>query len=226
MKKWNMFLYGTPYSGKTQLASTFPKPFIVSTDGNAPKGINSILITPQNKKLSNGAIKKQSEWEYFNEVIEQLLVSDKVETIIIDLMLDVFEMCRTYQLKKLGISHESEAQFGIAYDKVRRPFTDLMRKISNSDKHIVFITHENEEMIGGKVSPNISNKIVERLTGYTQLFGRLVIKEDRKGNGVRSLVAYSAPKQIGGNRFKITEPIVEPTFEKIVETINKIEKGE
>lgn len=179
-----VWIYGTPFSGKTTLANQFPNPIFLNTDGN----INSfdapyILI----KDMFEGPMVKQYGWEVFFDAVKTLAAGNHpYQTIVIDLLEDIYEFCRVWTYKKLGITHESEKTF-VAWDMVRTNFLNEIKRLSSLPVNLVLISHEDRsrdltQKTGDKVtsiSPNLSDKLANKVAGMVDLVIRVTCENDK-----------------------------------------------
>lgn len=236
-KNIKMLLYSRQMLGKTTFAATFPKPFIVSTDGNI-KGLEDIDKEAQAVILNDvvehttdsGRVIKRSGWEFFKEFVDDLIKDDEVETIVIDLIKDVYEIMTTYIKNKLGIIHESEdKRNGRIWNLYDSEFMPVLRKLTTCDKNVIFIAHEKER--NGIMTPNIIESLTNKIQSYTDITARLVGETKTTGETKRTLQLTPKFGQFGGNRLGITSAIEDPTYEKLIEILKeekeeKEEKGE
>lgn len=177
-----VLVYGAPFMGKTTLLDSFPDTLILSTDGNTLNCTSpSILICDQIEK--NGRMTKTTlAWDYFKEVLDELEKHEQgYKTIGVDLVDDLYDMCRIAKCKELGIKHESDNP-GKAWDMVRSEFRNQMRRLSNMGYHIVWNSHEDVKMeFMGKdgdnvkaINPSLQPKIANKLSGMVTICMRAV----------------------------------------------------
>ena len=105
-----LLIYGKSYTGKTYFASSFPNPLILSTDGNYRLyDVPSIDIVERFKANVAGRVQTYSAWETFNQAVD-LLAEGKhgFETVIVDLVDDIYDMAAKASNEKLGIKDQSE----------------------------------------------------------------------------------------------------------------------
>lgn len=184
--KMKVWVYGAPYSGKTTFADSFPDPLILSTDGNTDECKHpSILICDQvstQGRITNTVM----AWNYFKEIVDELAKKQNTyKTIVVDLVDDLYELCRLAKYKDLKITHESDDPFR-AWDKIRTEFISTMRKVSNLDYNIVFISHavterditsrDGDNIIG--INPNMQEKVAVKLSGMVTM---TILATEEKG---------------------------------------------
>ena len=70
--KRTMWLYGSPFSGKTTFADSAPDPLMLNTDGNAVY-VTAPYVSIQDEITVNGRItQRKMAWQVFKEYIEEL----------------------------------------------------------------------------------------------------------------------------------------------------------
>ena len=175
--KMKVWIYGKPYSGKTLFADSFPDPLILSTDGNTRECKHPSILIRDEVNVTGRITETKLAWNVFREIIDELAKKQNTyQTIVIDLVDDLYELCRLAKYKELKITHESDDPFR-AWDKVRTDFISTMRKVSNLDYNIVFISHAVEEkditsrngdnVVG--VNPNIQEKVANKIAGMVDM---------------------------------------------------------
>jgi phage nucleotide-binding protein len=214
-----IWVYGSPFSGKTTFAVKAPKHWVLSTDGNAQYCTDDYkLITDEVKK--NGRITtRKSAWEVFEEEIERLEAGTDHETIVVDLVEDTYELCRLYMYEKLGITHESDDSFR-AWDKTRTRYLSTIRRLINLPYNIILISHEDTTKDITKksgenitaIKPNIQDKISNKLAGMVALVGRTVTD-----NGEYSLQIKPDEMTFGGGRLGINGVTIQLDWDNVAE---------
>ena len=131
-KKIKAFVWGNPGAGKSVFAAKFPKPFFICTDGNY-----DWLIEFGAKPDAHVRVNSFKEYVKF---VKNNDFSD-YETIVVDLIEDLFKMCEQEWLKRNEIEHPSDMGWGKGYDGPRNEFFIEMCKLLNLDKNIIFICH-------------------------------------------------------------------------------------
>jgi len=178
-----VWIYGSPFSGKTTFANHFPDPIMLNTDGNI-KFVDApyIPIRDEVKKVGRMTERKFA-WETFKEVISELeLKENTFKTIVVDLLEDVYEYCRRYVCNERGWDHESDDSFK-AYDIVRTEFLSVLKRLMMLDyENIVLISHldtgKDITKKGGdkitKIAPNLNEKIANKVAGMVDIVARCI----------------------------------------------------
>lgn len=184
VNRTRLWIYGAPFSGKTTIADKFPNPLMLNTDGNV-RYVTAPYVAMKDIVEVEGRITKTTlAWEVFKDTLAELAKKQNdFQTIIVDLVEDLYESCRLYMYKQMGITHESDDSFK-AWDKVRTEFLSTMRELMNLDyKNIILISHEDTskditKRTGDKISsvkPNIQDKIANKLAGMVDIVIRAVV---------------------------------------------------
>ena len=154
-------LYGQPKVGKSTFASEYPDAIFLSTE----PGLNSLSVYKVDVR----------SWEEFGEAWAQLKKDDRFRTIIIDTVDNLYDFCREYVLKTLGISHESEESYGKAYAMIKKEFHRAINAMANNRFGLVLISHaafEEEKTRAGairKAYPNLPKKAREVVMAMVDL---------------------------------------------------------
>lgn len=187
--KKTLWIYGSPFSGKTSFANQFPNPLMLNTDGNI-KFVDAPYISIKDKVTVNGRISNRKyAWEEFCDVVAELeKKNNEFKTIVVDLVEDVYEHCRVFMCHSMGISHESDDSFK-AYDIIRNQFLNVMKRLLNLDyENIILISHEDyvkdlTKKSGDKITgikPNLNEKLSNKLAGMVDVVGRVISDGDKR----------------------------------------------
>lgn len=183
-----VWIYGSPFSGKTTFANHFPDPLMLNTDGNI-KFVDAPFIPIRDEVKKNGRMtERKMAWETFKEVISELeLKENSFKTIVVDLLEDVYEYCRRYICNERGWDHESDDSFK-AYDIVRTEFLTTLKCLMNLDyENIVLISHldtgKDITKKGGdkitKIAPNLTEKIANKVAGMVDIVARCIADDNK-----------------------------------------------
>ena len=229
VEKKVVWLYGSPFSGKTTFANRFPDPLMLNTDGNI-KFVDAPYISIKDKiEVTGRMTKKTLAWEIFKDVIAELeKKQNDFKTIIVDLLEDTYEYCRLYTYEQMGITHESDDSFR-AWDKVRTEFLSTLKRLMALDyENIILISHEDcskdiTKKGGDKltsIKPNLQDKVSTKVAGMVDIVARVVADGD-----IRILSFKSNEVIFGGGRLstKINEiPLDYDAFLEVYDEANKV----
>ena len=217
--KRTIWIYGSPFSGKTTFADSAPDPLMLNTDGNAVY-VTAPYVSIQDEVTVTGRItKRKFAWEVFKEYIEELEKGqNSFKTIVVDLVNDTYEMCRLYMYDKLGITHESDDSRG-AWDKVRTEYLSTMRRVTHlPSENIILLSHEatyelnpngRDKKIGYK--PKMQDKVSDSLSGMVGITGRAYVED-----GKHLLTIKSDDTVFGGGRLGISDVVIPLQWEEVI----------
>lgn len=219
-KKKVIWIYGSPFSGKTYLADKFPSPLMLNTDGNI-KFVTAPYIAIRNEVVCSGRTTNTTlAWQNFKDVISELeKKQNDFKTIIIDLLEDVYEYCRLYMYDQMGITHESDDAFK-AWDKVRTEFLSTIKRVMAMDyENIILISHEDmtkdiTKRSGDKITaikPNLPDKVATKIAGMVDIVLRCVVID-----GERLLTCKTDETVFGGGRLNLTVNEIPNTYEDLL----------
>lgn len=228
INKKTIWLYGSPFSGKTTFANKFPDPLMLNTDGNI-KFVDAPFIPIRDEvKVTGRMTQRKFAWEVFKEAIAELEKKENTfKTIIVDLLEDTYEHCRLYMYDQMGITHESDDSFR-AWDKVRTEFLSTLKRLMNLDyENIILISHEDASKDitkrgGDKITaikPNLQEKAANKVAGMVDMVAR-IIADDNK----RTLSFKSDEVVFGGGRLTTSVNEIDldyGTFLEVYEEANK-----
>lgn len=207
--KLDVWVYGEPQSGKTHLASTFPNAFIMSTDGNF-KNVTSpaVHITSEVTYMVTGTPVTIHGWEYTKMLLLELKQANTYQTIVVDLLEDFYELCRDYHNKKAGVTHESEIEWSRGYSNIRNDFYQFIKDLKALPMNMVLLSHTKDDT-GAKgvpvIKPNLTQKVMNKVTGYVDLVGYQYRNDDGTGN-VQYALSIDAVAPFATNRWNISQP--------------------
>ncbi len=221
-------VYGKSNSGKTYVASTFPKPLLYLQIGD--DGSNTIAGVEGIKAISLDTV------EQFKTVAKELSVKRRTpyKTIVVDtfsLLTNEWTDANVVQKKK---KMTQQAWGDLKTDT--EELIKLMHKVAKN--HIVVLTcHEAMDAIDGmedEISPDIRPSVSKGARTYLEgmanygIHTTKIIKEVQKGNSTMEVVKYAA--DIGPNPYywtklqidpsiKVPKRIINPTYDKFMSVI-------
>ena len=146
-----MFVIGGPaMSGKTYNACKFPNPILINTDGNCSK-VTTPSIYLNDKKYKTYKEKMELLFGVLKELNE---TETTYQTIVVDLIEDVFDICEGYVLEKYKVDNLSKVP-GCATGYTER--TVNMQNVISALKtltnkyYVIVITHTVDKVVDDKM---------------------------------------------------------------------------
>ena len=229
IEKKVVWLYGSPFTGKTFFANKFPDPLMLNTDGNI-KFVDAPYISIKDKIEMQGRMtKKTLAWDIFKDVISELEKKDNdFKTIIVDLLEDAYEYCRLWMYDKMGITHESDDSFR-AWDKVRTEFLSTLKRLMALDyENIILISHEDTSKDIAKkggdkitaIKPNLADKVANKVAGMVDIVARVVADGD-----IRVLSFKTNEVIFGGGRLTTKTKEIALDYGEFLNVYDEANKG-
>lgn len=230
--KRKIWIYGSPFSGKTYLANKFPGILLLSTDGNytqLPGGMPPHIDIKDIVTVEGRMTKRQFAWEVLKDVIAELeKKQNDFKTIVLDLIEDTYEQCRLYMYDQLGITHESDDSFR-AWDKVRTEYLSTIKRLMNLDyENIILISHEDSskdltKRSGDKITaikPNLQDKAALKIAGMVDLVARVISEDDKR------VISFKTSEVIfGGGRLNVTVNEIPCEYEELMKVYDEANSG-
>ena len=142
-------------------------------------------------------------------------------------MEDLYEHCRLYIYRKLGIDHEQDAGYGKGWDMVRTEFLSAMKRLKNLGYQVIFISKELTSEItlknGNKITtikPNLNDKVANVLAGIVDLTVRAFMDGDE-----RYLQLEKKENVFGGGRFNFKVPVVKLDKDEFIKALKDAQEG-
>ena len=221
MENVSMLLYGAPMSGKTTLASQFPKPAVLSLDGNAkyarkPDGSKS--FDPADIYNVSGLEELDLQ---FKKIIKN---NDKYETLIIDTADLIENMVRYKVLDDAGIDDESEANdYGRTWRLIREGFKKLISQMIFKFKgSVIILAWEDEKIELDNLKreittyvPRFNSKVLPEITGLMAIVARAK-KIESNGTIHYGISIGDKETELGGTRIPVKKRLIESSYENFV----------
>ena len=177
-----IWIYGSPFSGKTTFADKFEDPLMINTDGNVNFVTAPYVEVKDLVEVEGKLVKTTLAWEVFKSTVAELEKGSTFKTIVVDLVEDLYESCRLYMYKQMGITHESDDSYR-AWDKIRTEFLSSMRKLTNLPYNVILISHDDyskdiTKRSGDKITsinPNLNEKVSKKLSGMVDIVARFLV---------------------------------------------------
>lgn len=224
LRGYSVFFYGEPKSGKTTIATKFPKHLLLAFE----KGYNAIP----------GAMAQPiNSWGEFRKVLKQLKdkqVKERFETIIIDTADIAYDYCEKYICSNakrsdggIGVDAIGDIPFGKGYTLVSKEFDECLRSIVQMDYGLVLISHSVDKVFTdeqgqefNQIVPTLGNKPRNIVSRMCDIIGYSRAVQDENGNTVTKLFMRGTPRYIAGSRFKYTPDYIDFDYQSLVKAIS------
>lgn len=224
MKHIKMVIYGEPGVGKSVFASKAPKPFFITTDGNY-EWLEEFGAKEEDHLQVNS-------WSEAKKAFAQKY--DEYETIVVDLVEDLFKWCEYEYCKRNNLDHISDVGFAKGYDTTRNEFFIEICKLLNMDKNIILIMHgltfttkDRRGVEHTKYGPTnrLPDKVLDMIEGRVRYFLRAYLKaEEIDGKLVKRRFLSIVPKEneygilrgINENSIPADIPLEFSTFAEVI----------
>ena len=213
-----ILVYGKPKTGKTTLASRFPKNLLVAFEKgyNAIDGIKAVDI---------------NKWADFKLVLRQLEkpeAREMYDTITIDTTTIAYEMCEQYVCAQNAVQSISDIPWGQGYSATKKEFEKCLRKITMLGYGLVLISHietrkekTSDDSEIEILAPSMPKRCYEVVNQIVDIIGYISTEWDDNGNSVRWLYTRQTPTVMAGSRFKYLAPKIKLGYEELVKAINE-----
>lgn len=228
LRGYSVFFYGDPKSGKTTIATKFPRHLLLAFE----KGYNAIP----------GAMAQPiNTWGEFRKVLRQLkdeAVKEKFETIIVDTADIAYDYCEKYICANAkrsdgdtGVDTIADIPFGKGYGMVSKEFDECLRSIVQMGYGLVLISHAVDKTFKdeagqeyNQIVPTLDKRarnIVSRLCDIIG-YSRAVMDGEQLST---KLFMRGTPRYMAGSRFAYTPDYIDFNYQSLVDAIgNAIDK--
>ena len=223
LRGYSVFFYGEPKSGKTTIATKFPRHLLLAFE----KGYNAIP----------GAMAQPiNSWAEFRKVLKQLKdpkVKEKFETIVIDTADIAYDLCEKYicaNAKRTdggyGVDSVADIPFGKGYTMVAKEYDECLRSIVQMDYGLVLISHsvdktftdeQNREF--NQIVPTLGNKPRNIVSRMCDIIGYSRSVQEADGTNSTKLFMRGTPRYVAGSRFKYTPDYINFSYNDLVKAI-------
>ena len=225
MRGYSIFFYGEPKSGKTTIATKFPRHLLLAFE----KGYNAIP----------GAMAQPiNSWSEFKKVLRQLKdekVKQQFETIIIDTADIAYDYCEKYicsNIKRadggVGADSVADVPYGKGYGLVGKEFDDSLRSIVQMDYGLVIISHATDKTFTdeqghdyNQIVPTLDRRARNIVSRMCDIIGYSRTVTDDKGNESTKLFIRGTQRYVAGSRFKYTPDYIDFNYNSLVEAIGE-----
>lgn len=162
----NFFIYGATMNGKSYLASEFPNPLFLDTDGNASANpYPSIQL--RNVRGKNGKI-SESVVDQFDQIITELQTTKHgFETVVLDVIDDIVVMIEQYICDRESVETIGDIGYGKGYAAFSNIFNALVIELKALPINVIYVSRiaTREENNVSYEIPSLKEKHVNIVNG-------------------------------------------------------------
>lgn len=221
LKDKYFLIYGGEKVGKTTLAASFPKNLILATEIGT-NAIPNIFVQP---------IKRWSDFELVVSQLKRPQVKEKFDTVTIDTISLLWDLCEQYVIDVFDVSTLSEVPYGGGWRKVKSIFSNQLNAITQEGYGLILICHskrtaleknENEKksIVNFFNEPNLTSAcsaICNKIADCT-LF--VEVQHNEKGEETGRFLRTTGNKfTIAGGRFTFKNPLIPLSYDALVSEI-------
>ncbi len=212
-----LLLYGKPKTGKTTMASRFPKNLLIAFEKgyNAIDGIKAVDV---------------NKWSEFRQVLRQLEkpeAQEMYDTITIDTTTIAYEMCEQFVCSQNGVQSIRDIPWGQGWTLAKKEFESCLRKITMLGYGLVLISHietRKEKTADDSeieiLAPSMPKRCYEVVNQIVDIIGYIATEWDDEGNSHRWLYTRQTPTVMAGSRFPYLAPKIKLGYTELVDAIN------
>ena len=213
-----LLLYGKPKTGKTTMASRFPKNLLIAFEKgyNAIDGIKAVDV---------------NKWSEFRQVLKQLEkpeAREMYDTITIDTTTIAYEMCEQFVCSQNGVQSIRDIPWGQGWTLTKKEFESCLRKITMLGYGLVLISHietRKEKTADDSeieiLAPSMPKRCYEVVNQIVDIIGYIATEWDDEGNSQRWLYTRQTPTVMAGSRFPYLAPKIKLGYNELVDAINE-----
>lgn len=213
-----LLIYGKPKTGKTTMASRFPKNLLIAFEKgyNAIDGIKAVDI---------------NKWSEFRQVLRQLEKPEAqamYDTITIDTTTIAYEMCEQFVCSQNGVQSIRDIPWGQGWTLTKKEFETCLRKITMLGYGLVLISHietRKEKTADDSeieiLAPSMPKRCYEVVNQIVDIIGYIATEWDDEGNSQRWLYTRQTPTVMAGSRFPYLAPKIKLGYDELVAAINE-----
>ena len=215
LRGYSVLFYGEPKSGKTTIASKFPRALLFAFE-KGYSALPGVFAQP---------INNWSEFLKFLRELKQEEVKEKFETIVIDTADIAYDYCEQYICNIEGVDSINKVPFGQGFTKAGKEFDAKLRQIVQLGYGLVIISHAQDKTFQNedgteynRIVPTLGNKPRIICTRMCDIIG-YSRQIDTEAGLKTFLFMRGTPRFEAGSRFKYTPDRIEFTYQNLVDSI-------
>lgn len=222
---YTVLFYGDPKTGKTTIASKFPKALLLAFE-KGYMAIPGIMAQPINN------------WSEFKKVLKQLKddkAKEMFETIIMDTGDIGYDYVVDYTCANAprkdggyGVDSLGDIPFGKGYGMAEKEFDESLRSIVQMGYGLVIISHAVDRTVTdadgseySRIMPTMDKRALKVASRMTDIIGyaRPISEED--GSTATKLFLRGNTRFMAGSRFKYTPDVINFDYQSLVNAIGE-----
>lgn len=228
-KRPDFWIYADSYVGKSTFVDNVDNVLFINTDGNTDNTTAPIVEVADIPRKEGRRTVTDYGWETFTEVITSLATDENTfEAVAIDLVEDLYELCRSYVFDKNNWEHESDGDWGKGWAMVKKEFNDAFKRLKMLGYQIIYISKEKTNTVklaGGQdvdhFSPNIGDGHANFLSGTVDMTLRAYIDTD----DVHKLQLIKDKNSFGGTRIDFKTNVIELDYKEFIDELINAQDG-
>lgn len=217
LKSKIVFFYGAPKTGKTTMASKFPKALIAATEVGT-NALNNVFVQP---------IQKWSDMTKLLRELKKDAVKEKFETVVIDTADNLYDLAEEYVLSSHGVAKIGDIPFGGGYKATEKLFDKALREVPMMGYGLVIISHAEDKTITTEtgeefqqIQPTLPKKPQKVVNRMADIIGYSATVKNEDGEDETRLIMRGNQRVVAGSRWKHTPNSIKFTYTNLVEAIH------
>lgn len=228
-KRPDFWIYADSYVGKSTFVDKVENVLFINTDGNTDNTTAPFVEVADIPRKEGRRTVTDFGWEKFTEVITSLATDvNTFEAVAIDLVEDLYELCRTYVFDQQGWEHESDGDWGKGWSMVNKEFNDAIKRLKMLGYQIIYISKEKVQTVklkGGDdvdhFSPNIGDRHANFLSGTVDMTIRAYVDTD----DIHKLSLIKDKNSFGGGRIEFKTGTIELNYDDFIDELVRAQEG-
>lgn len=167
----NFFIWGQTMHGKSYLASEFPNPVILNTDGNADQIETPSVDLKNERDPKTGKIKFTVVEQIFNIIKELEQGNHTFETVVIDVIDDLITLIEQAICEEYEVDYIGDVPYGKGWGLRKTFITSIVVRLKALPMNVIYISRyatRNENNVEVPI-PSLSDKDLNVVNGNCDL---------------------------------------------------------
>lgn len=167
----NFFIWGQTMHGKSYLASEYPNPIILNTDGNAEQIETPSVDLKNERDPKTGQIKVTVIEQMLGIIKELEMGKHTFETVVIDVIDDLIQLIEQAICEENGVDYVGDVPYGKGWGLRKTFITSIVVRLKALPMNVIYISRYATKMEGTveKPIPSLSDKDLNVVNGNCDL---------------------------------------------------------